>query len=138
MPATATYLLILWALAGKRQGKGYGFPFDQPYLVLYLRPRKLGIVLDQLRQVKLQESWKDNRIYGKVLHDLVGVVNDTVLAGVASRMQHKVQIFDQLRVAMRTTLPEGKRGLNDNGELSNIRTIEKAVGRFTVRLRKSR
>jgi hypothetical protein len=138
MPATATYLLILWALAGKSQGKGYGFPFDQPYLVLYRRLRKLGLVLEQLRHVKLQGSWKDNRMYGKVLHDLVGVMNDTVLAGAASRMHHKVQIFDQLRAAMRITLPEGKQGLNDNGELSNIRTIEKAVSRFAARLRNSR
>jgi len=138
VPATATYLLILWALAGKSQGKGYGFPFDQTYLFFYLRLRKLDFVLDQLRPLKLQGSWKDNRIYGKVLHDLVDVVNDTVLANAASQMQQKVQIFDQLRAAMRITLPEGKRGLNDNGELSNIRTIEKAVGRFTARLRKSR
>jgi hypothetical protein len=138
VPATATYLLILWTLAGKASAKGYGFPFDQPYLVLYRRLRKLGLVLEQLRQVKLQGSWKDNRIYGKVLHDLVSVMNDTVLSGAASRMQHKVQIFDQLRAAMRITLPEGKQGLNDNGELSNIRTIKKAVSRFTARLRKSR
>jgi hypothetical protein len=138
VPATATYLLILWVLAGKSQGKGYGFPFDQPYLFFYLRLRKLGFVLDQLRQLKVQGSWKDNRIYGKVLHDLVDVVNDTVLSNAASRMQHKTQIFDQLRAAMRITLPEGKRGLNDNGELSNIRTIEKAVRRFTDRLRKGK
>jgi hypothetical protein len=138
VPATATYLLILWALAGKNQGKGYGFPFDQPYLLFYLRLRKLVFVLDQLRQFKLQGSWKDNRIYGKILHDLVDVVKDTVLANAASRMQQKVQIFDQLRTAMRITLPEGKRGLNDNGELSNIRTIEKAVRRFTERLRKGK
>jgi hypothetical protein len=137
VPATATYLLILWALAGKKASpKGYGFPFDQPYLMLYRRLRTLGVVLDQLRHVKLQGSWKDNRIYGKVLHDLVDVMNDTVLSDAASRMQHKVQIFDQLRAAMRITLPEGKQGLNDNGELSNIRTIEKAVSRFAARLRK--
>jgi hypothetical protein len=135
VPASATYLLILWTLAGKSQGNGYGFPFDQPYLRFYLRLRKLGSILDQLHQLKLQGSWKDNRIYGKVLHDLVGVVNDAVLADAASRMQQKVQIFDQLRAAMRITSPEGKRGLNDNGELSNIRTIEKTVGRFTDRLR---
>ena len=32
MAAVLTYTLVLWALAGKKQGNGYGFPFDRPYL----------------------------------------------------------------------------------------------------------
>ena len=138
VPGSVTYLLILWALAGKSQGNGYGFPFDQPHLLFYLRLRKLGCILDHLHRIKLGGSWKDNRIYGKILHDLLDAVNDRVLANAASRMQQKVCVFDQLRAAMRITLPEAKRGLNDPGELSNIRTIEKAVGRFANRLRKGK
>ena len=128
----------MWALAGKSQGKGLGFPFDQPYLVFYLRLRKLSSILDQLSEIKLQDSWKDNRIYGKVLHNLVDVVNDPVLAKAASVMQQKVEVFNKLRVAMRIALPESKRGLNDNGELSNIKTIEKGVKRFRDRLCKNK
>jgi len=130
IPAAASCLLIMWALEGKSQGKGFGFPFDQPYLLFYQRLRTLGSILDQLSEIRLQDSWKDNRIYGKVLHNLVSVVNDTVLAKAASVMQQKVEVFNKLRAAMRIALPESKRRLNDDGELSNIKTIEKGVKRF--------
>lgn len=136
--AVVTWLLIMWALAGKSEGKGFGFPFDQPYLLFYQRLCKLGSILDQLSEIKLQGSWKGNRIYRKVLHDLVDVLNDTVLAQAASTMQQKVEVFAKLRAAMRITLPESKRGLNDNGELSNIKTIEKEVERFRDRLCKNK
>jgi hypothetical protein len=138
IPAAATCLLIMWALAGKSAGKGFGFPFDQPYLVFYLRLRKLGSILEQLSEIKLQDSWKDNRIYGKVLHNLVDVLNDPVSAKAASRMQQKVEVFNKLRAAMRIALTESKRGLNDNGELSNIKTIEKGVKRFRDQLCKNK
>jgi hypothetical protein len=52
-------------------------------------------------------------------------------------MEEKVAVFNRLRKAMRITLPQNKRGLNDNGELpSNIKTIQKEVGDFTARLSK--
>ncbi|MBW8036385.1 MAG: hypothetical protein FVQ79_12340 [Planctomycetes bacterium] len=54
-------------------------------------------------------------------------------------MEEKVAVFNRLRTAMRITLPENKRGLNDNGELpSNMKTIEKEVGKFTAWLLKSK
>jgi len=105
----------MWALDGRSEGKGFGFPFDQPYLVFYQRLKKLGFILHQLSEIKLRGSWKDNKIYVKVLHDLVGVLDDTVLAKAASTMQQKVHVFNKLRAAMRITLPESKRGLKTTG-----------------------
>ena len=84
--------------------------------------------------IQLTGARKDNRIYVKMLHDLVSVRDDSVLRKAASRMQEKVEVFDRLRAAMRITLPENKRGLNDNGRLLNIKTIEKEVQKFTDRL----
>ncbi|MEA1910697.1 MAG: hypothetical protein U9N32_03355, partial [Spirochaetota bacterium] len=47
------------------------------------------------------------------------------------RMEEKVAVFNKLREAMRITLPENKRGLNDNGDQSvNMKTIEKGVVKF--------
>ncbi len=53
-------------------------------------------------------------------------------------MEEKVIVFNKLRKAMRITLPENKRGLNDNGDLSNIKTIEKEVKKFRDRLCKDK
>ena len=47
-------------------------------------------------------------------------------------------MFNRLRKAMRITLPENNRGLNDTGELpAGMNAIEKEVGKFRTRLVKS-
>lgn len=130
----AAYTLIKWALDGKRQGNGFGFPFDQRYLSFYQRLTELNYRLHQLIEIKLQGDWKENRIYGKICHDLLKVINDPALKNAAVKMEEKVIVFNELRKAMRITLPENKRGLNDNGGLSNIKTIEKEVKKYRDRL----
>ena len=45
-------------------------------------------------------------------------------------MSDKVKIFDQLRKAMRIAQPSSKKGLNDDGDDSDIQTIEKRVRKF--------
>jgi hypothetical protein len=136
LPAAATRLLILWALEGKNSGQGYGFPFDQPYLVFYQRVQKLEAVLRELGHIELRNTWKDNRVYGQVLHDLLPVLNDPVLAQKASRMQQKVEVVNRLRAAMRIALPQRGPGLNDCGDRVKSKTIEHRVRTFRTRLEK--
>jgi len=45
-------------------------------------------------------------------------------------MEEKTQIFDELREAMRIAASDGKKGLNDDGEDVDIKTIEDAVTIF--------
>ena len=45
-------------------------------------------------------------------------------------MEEKTQIFDELRDAMHIAASDGKKGLNDDGENVDIKTIEKAVTIF--------
>ena len=130
VPEIAAYTLINWVLDGKKQGHGFGFPFDQIYLSFYQRLTELNSILHHLNKIKLQDDWKENRIYGKICHDLLDVINDAALRKAAVKMEEKVIVFNKLRKAMRITLPENKRGLNDNGDLSNIKTIEKEVKKF--------
>ena len=40
IPTVNAYSLILWALDGKNQGHGYGFPFDRPHLSFVLDSAK--------------------------------------------------------------------------------------------------
>jgi len=139
VPAVAAYTLISWALDANSEGNGFGFPFDQSYLVFYQRLQEISLRLHQLFRIQLQGDWKENKVYSKISHDLLGVINDSVLRKAALRMEEKVAVFNRLRKAMRITLPENKRGLNDNGDrLFTMKTIEKEVGKFRAWLSKSK
>jgi len=129
-------ILIEWALEGKNQGQGRGFPFDQPHLVFYQRLGHIQTLLDQFSQAGLFKSSKEKRLYSTIRRDLQPVMRESVLKRTAATMQEKVDVFARLREAMRITLSQNKRGLNDNGELCDMKTIEKEVTRFTRRLSK--
>jgi len=139
VPAVAAYTLVSWALDGNSEGNGFGFPFDQSYLVFYQRIQEISLRLHQLFRIQLQGDWKEKKVYSKICHDLLGVIDDSVLRETALRMEEKVAVFNRLRKAMRITLPENKRGLNDNGDrLFTMKTIEKEVGKFRAWLSKSK
>ena len=138
VPTQAAYTLMSWVLDAGGEGNGCGFPFDQSYLVFYQRLQEVGLRLHQLFKIQLQGNWKENKVYSTISHDLHAVLNDQVLRKAALRMQEKVAVFNQLRKAMRITLPENNRGLNDTGELpAGMKTIEKEVAKFRTRLVKS-
>ena len=137
VPVVAAYTLVSWALDSAAEGNGFGFPFDQSCLVFYQRVREVGLRFHQLFRIQLKGDWKENKVYSRISHDLHGVLNDSSLQKAASKMEEKVAVFNRLRKAMRITLPESRRGINDNGELpSNMKTIEKEVGKFTAWLSK--
>jgi len=131
-----TYMLIQWALDGKNQGQGRGFPFDQGDLVFYQRLVQLHEALQKNFGAKRQGNWK--RLYDKIYRDLMPVVKDSALRKAASIMEEKLIDFNQLREAMRITDAENKLGLNDNGDSENMKTIEKAVEKFLSSLRKNK
>ncbi len=139
VPTVAVYTLISWVLDSGSEGNGFGFPFDQSYLVFYQRLQEASLRLRQLFRIQLQGNWKENKVYSTISHDLHSVINDVGLRKAALRMEEKVAVFNRLRKAMRITLPETGRGLNDNGDPSvTIKTIEKEVGKFRAWLSKSR
>ena len=58
------------------------------------------------------------------------VLSDEQLKESAAEMEANAKVFDKLREALRIALPEGKKGLNDDGDETDIRTIEKKVTEF--------
>jgi hypothetical protein len=137
IPAVAAYTFVSWVLDAGSEGNGFGFPFDCAYLALYQRLREVGLRLHELFTIRLRGDWKENKVYSKIFHDLHGVLEDAELRELAQRMEEKVAVFDRLRKAMRITLPEHKRGLNDTGERSvGMNTIEREVGKFITWLTK--
>lgn len=138
LPQMVVHTLLVWALEGKNQGQGRGFPFDQPYLIFYQRLMTVYNLLGQFSQAGLFKSTKERRLYSTIRRDLLPVTIDSVLKKAAAKMEEKVGVFNCLRVAMRITLPENKCGLNDDGELCNMKTIKKEMTKFRRRLSKDK
>ena len=129
-PVVSAYGLIFWALDGKNQGRGYGFPFDRSYVTFVQRLRFLYGQLVKLRDIRLRGDWRDNRPFLKLQCLLLDVVSDPVLRKAHTEIESKMEVFDKLRNAMRITVDDQHRGLNDNGEDAEIKTIEKGVEDF--------
>jgi hypothetical protein len=130
IPAASTYTLIHWAFESSSESKGYGFPFDRPHLEFYQRLRKIHALLGNIMDIRLRDKAKDNRSFLKVKQLLDEVLSDKQLKESAAEMEAKAKVFDKLRKALRIALPEGKKGLNDDGDETDIRTIEKKVTEF--------
>lgn len=131
-PQVAVYTIIQWALDGKNQGNGYGFPFDCPYLCLYRRLEKIYSVCERLQEMCLRGDGKDNKPFFKVYRLLQDTLDDKTLRTACEHMEEKVFVFDRLRDAMRIADPEGSHGLNDDGEDADVKTIKMCVKDFRI------
>jgi len=130
IPAVVCYTLVQWALAGKKEGDGYGFPFDRPYLQFYRRLQVLRPALKRLRGMSAGAQKKHLRVYLTVMRDLLETLDDAVLRKAALEMEQRTEVFDKLREAMRIAPRSGGQGLNDRGSREKIATIKKRVQRF--------
>ncbi|MCP4756934.1 MAG: hypothetical protein GY866_39225 [Proteobacteria bacterium] len=61
---------------------------------------------------------------------LVSVLHDRGLKKIVAVLKEKTTIFDELREAMQIALPEGNKGLNDDGNDADMKTIKEAVTNF--------
>jgi len=130
MPAHATYILIHWAFESPSESRGYGFPFDAPHLEFYRRVKEIHGFLEKTLGIALHDKASDNRPYTQVKHLLDEVLGDRKLEKSVGSFEEKGKVFKQLREALRIALPEGKNGLNDNGDESDVKSIEKRVMEF--------
>ena len=113
---------------------GYGFPFDCPHLVFFHRLKAVHCVLKQIMDIHLRNKTRDNRPFYQLWRLLDEVVNDKKLKHAAASMEEKVTVFNKLRKALRIALPEGKDCLNDDGEQTEMKSIESAVKAFRERV----
>jgi hypothetical protein len=129
-PVIIVYTLIQWALDGKNQGHGYGFPFDRPYLVFYQRLMTIYLQSKRLQKIHLRDCAKDNKPFHQLCSLLEDTLNDETLKAGVEQMQGKIPVFDKLREAMRIADPRQGHGLNDDGEDADIKTIKQGVEEF--------
>jgi hypothetical protein len=125
LPALSAYALMHWGLDSSTLD-GYGFPFDRLHLSFYQRLKVLHGVIDQqpLRCKELSRLWRP----------LTRIVEDPQLTRAAARMEKKVEVFEKLRQAMSIAQPQGKNGLNDDGQETDLKSIEQKVTRFRTQM----
>jgi hypothetical protein len=125
LASVLAYILSSWVLDANSELNGYGFPFDRSHLIFYKRLKTARSIVANLSAKKKKDRYiiKLNRVLGRA-------INDNDLKAIVSRMEEKTQIFDQLRDAMRIAVSDGKKGLNDDGEDVDIKTIQEAVTIF--------
>jgi len=130
MPVLAAYSLIIWTFNGKKQGNGYGFPFDKPHFEFAKRLKVVHADLDQLRKIKLRRVSRENKPLHKTFFDLSDVMKDKSLWKSVDKIESEIEIFEKLRDAMRIAPKTGKKGLNNEGPTNRVSTIEKEVKKF--------
>jgi hypothetical protein len=134
LPLASIYSMTLWILQGKHSGDGYGFPFDRPLLVFAER-----IVEVQQQLSKILAYCPDTDKIGKksvvkLARIVADIINNTLLQEEIQELHWRCQVFDSLRQAMRIAPPDGKNGLNDEGEDTAISTICAGVQQFRSQL----
>lgn len=119
-PTVKAYILVSWIIESASASDGYGFPFDQTHLDFYCRLQEAYPALKLLKQLGVSQI---------PIFALKKTVYYSALTLTAERMQKKVNIFNQLRSAMRITCSEEKHGLNDEGD-TDMHTIKSNVTAF--------
>ncbi len=125
-PATAIYLLALWALQGKHEGDGYGFPFDRPLLVFAERI----IDIDRLLSGLGNRFGDGNKLFCKFAKLVALIANDVELQQKVKELKWRSILFDQLRDAMRIAPVDGGNGLNDDVTSEAMTSIRRGVEKF--------
>ena len=130
MPDLAAFTMIHWAFDTSGELKGYGFPFDHPHLLFYQRLKMIYSVIEQIRETPLRYENKTFKPLFQLFRLIKKIMDDQTLSKAVAQMQGKITVFEDLRKALRIALPEGKKGLNDDGDGTDIKTIEEKVKEF--------
>lgn len=137
MPAVSTFALIHWIFDTSAQLNGYGFPFDLPHLLFYHRLKAVYALVAAIWETPLKYE-KTHRPLHRLFRSIKQVIDDQALRRSATRLDERVGVFDALRKALRIALPEGKTGLNDDGDDTDMKTIQQKVEGFREQLTSDR
>jgi hypothetical protein len=98
------------------------------------RLRVLGRGLEQIKDIHLRGQWADNKPLFKLSCALKKVSADEGLQKMLTTIDLKIEVFDQLRSAMRVAEAGGAAGLNSGSRPAAMGPIQKAVEQFRQRL----
>lgn len=133
-PLASVYALALWCLQGKKAGDGYGFPFDRPLLEF---SERLLALLDHLPFL-IKRNFGRDRVSKRTVNNLtlqvIDIVKDPVFEPAVESLRWRCRLFDDLRKRMRIAMPDENNGLNDEGSVRFMKSIEQGVIEFRQRL----
>lgn len=124
------YMLIIWTLEGKNLGNGYGFPFDRPHYDFTIRLNDAYSYIQSFKQINDDENNFGIKTLLKIEKKIKEIIYDEELQNSVKEISNEIHIFDKLRDAMRIAPDNGNEGLNDKGDVENIKTIEMKVYKF--------
>jgi hypothetical protein len=129
--------LAQWALDYAADGKDQGFPFDLPYLDLYVRCLHVAWAVDAF----LRHPPADRKVV-KALQRLDRILRPidahVVLGQVAKRLSERAQLFTELRDALRLTEEEETGGPDASQTQQTLHDIRKAGDDLADSLRQRR
>jgi len=124
--AIGCYGLIQWALRDVHNG--YGFPFDCPHLNF---AERLFTVWEEITNISDHHS---DAIFLKLKKELQPIIDDINLKSAMAAMKTKLDVFSQLRQAMRIAPENSNQGLNCDGTDDDIGDIETRVRQFREKI----
>jgi hypothetical protein len=133
-PSSVAYALTLWIIQGKKDGSGYGYPFDRPYLSFSERILSVHSKMPELMGQLLTADKKKDKHLIKLSKVISEVAQDDKLLTTGAELKWRCKVFDELRGVMRIAPVGGNSGLNDNGEEDDISSIKNDVLIFRKKL----
>jgi hypothetical protein len=130
MPKLAAFTMIHWAFDACGDSGGYGFPFDLPHLLFYQRLKMIYSFIEPIRDTPFRHENKTYKPLFQLFRLLKQVMDDPTLNRSVARIEERVEVFENLRKALRIAPPDGKSGLNDDGDNVELKAIEKKVKAF--------
>lgn len=117
------HLLIEWIQNYTSGLCGYGFPFDRANIAL---AKRMIEAYEYLRKFNLKPEDRLSKI-----KDYLEEVLTTDFLDLVEKLEKKAWHFDRLRAIMRLAPPDGKEGLNNDGEEVNMSFMKAEFKKFT-------
>jgi ribosomal protein S20 len=118
------FLIIQWIFDTSALS-GCGFPFDMQHWLFYKRLVAAYEKIDELH------SRKECKSFYQLKKLLRRIADDDGFDETVENLEKNEKVFEELRKALKIAEPEGKKGLNDDGDGCEIKSIARKVFEFT-------
>jgi ribosomal protein S20 len=122
--AVKTALLIIHWIFETSALSGYGFPFDMQHFLFYKRLVAGHDKIDELL------SKKECKPFYQLKKMLQRIADDDGFEQAVGNLEKNETVFKELRDALKIAMPDGKDGLNDDGDDCEMELISMKVSEF--------